>query len=142
MITLNDLRIIQTKVNLLPYKSDAENFGTPEFWARISELGSGDCDDYELEKYHRLILIGMKPSQLRLATCFVEEHRDSEGQWVPKKDRYHLVLLVDLNGITYVLDNRYPHPMEWELLPYEWHKLQIPGTQAWEWAVNADRSFG
>ena len=142
VISLNDLRLVNTKVNLLPYKSDFENFGTPEFWARIAELGSGDCDDFALEKYHRLVLLGVPLSQLRLATCFVEPFRGEDGNWVEKKDRGHLVLLVDLNNTTYVLDNRHPHPMEVELLYYEFHKLQIAGTQQWEWAVGADRSFG
>ena len=134
--TVADLRIVNTKVNLLPYKSDAERFGTPEFWAMIDEQG-GDCDDYVIAKYHRLFAMGFSPKIMRFATCFVEPSAALE-----KKDCYHCVLLVDLNNLTYVLDNRYPHPMEWELLPYEFHKLQVAGTPAWEWAAGADRSFG
>lgn len=135
-LTATDLRIVNAKVNLLPYKADAETFGTPEFWERVCDAEAGDCEDYALEKYHRLLLIGAKPEQMRFATCFVEPAAAAE-----KKDRYHCVLLFDLDGTTYVLDNRYPHPMEHNFLPYEWHKLQIAGTQQWEWAQDADRGI-
>ncbi len=135
MITVNDLRLVNTKVNLLPYKSDPERFGCPEFWA-ILDADGGDCEDFSIAKYRRLLADGALPSQLRFATCFVEH-----GAATEKADRYHCVLLVDLGDTTYVLDNRYPHPMEVELLPYEWHKLQIAGTRTWEWAICADRSF-
>jgi predicted transglutaminase-like cysteine proteinase len=48
---------------------------------------------------------------------------------------------VGMNSQTYVLDNRHPLPMEYDLLPYEWHKLQIAGTQTWEWAQDADKTI-
>jgi len=134
-VSCDDLRLVQTKVNMLPYKADAVRFGTPEFWAAITAEG-GDCEDFAIEKYHRLLLAGMLHSALRFATCFVEPSAAPE-----KRDRYHCVLLVDHGGQTWVLDNRYPLPMEHGLLPYEWHKIQIAGTQRWEWAENADRSI-
>lgn len=138
--TVADLRIVNTKVNLLPYKSDAERFGTPEFWATIDEQG-GDCDDYVIAKYRRLFAMGFSPKTMRFATCFVEPFRGEDGNWVPKSKRYHLVLLVDVDNTTYVLDNRHPLPMEDEILPYEFHKIQVAGTQQWEWANGADRSY-
>ena len=135
MITYSAIRRINGDVNALPYRTDADQFGTPEWWASITEVG-GDCEDFSIEKYHRLIQSGATPEQLRFATCFVEPSADPD-----KRKRYHCVLLVDIDDTTYVLDNRYPNPSEWEMMPYEWHKLQIAGTQTWEWANNADRSI-
>jgi len=136
MITYSAIRRINGEVNSLPYKSDAELFGTPEFWAAITESG-GDCEDFSIAKYHRLLQSGATPQQLRFATCFVEPSADPD-----KRNRYHCVLLIDLDDTTYVLDNRYPNPNEHNFVPYEWHKIQIAGTQTWEWALGADRSFG
>jgi len=135
-LTLTDLKIVNSKVNMLPYKSDPERFGMLEWWADIDESG-GDCDDYAIAKYHRLRSMGMPAGQMRFATCFVERSAAAE-----KKDRYHCVLLVDMNGQTYVLDNRHSLPLEYDMLPYEFHKLQIAGTREFEWAQGADRSFG
>lgn len=133
-LTATDLRLVNTKVNMLPYTSDATKYGLPEFWEAAET--DGDCEDYALAKLQRLKHMGLPISQMRLATCFVEP-----GSAAEKKDRGHGVLLVDLNGKTIVLDNRYPLPMDYDLLPYEWHKLQIAGTQQWEWAQDADRSY-
>jgi predicted transglutaminase-like cysteine proteinase len=120
-LTLTDLKIVNSKVNLLPYKSDPERYNLPEVWAEITEDG-GDCEDFALAKMHKLYAMGMPISALRLATCYC----------FPNKQGYHAVLLVDLDGQTYVLDNRYPLPMEYDLLPYEWDKFQIAGTLNWE----------
>lgn len=127
--SLNDLKIVNTKVNLLPYKSEVEEDWTPA-------VDGGDCDSYATAKMQRLVQCGWPVASMRLATCFVEPSAAAE-----KRDRYHCVLLVDFDGQTYVLDNRHPHPMEYDLLPYDWHKFQVPGTQEWEWAKDADRSF-
>ncbi len=128
---LNTLRLVNTKVNLLEYKTQIG-----DDWNPFTENGF-DCNNYATRKMEELAARGVPLESMRLATCFVERSSTAE-----KKDRYHAVLLVTIGDTTYVLDNRYPHPMEWELLPYEWHKLQIAGTQTWEWATNADRSFG
>lgn len=123
MLTVTDLMIVQTKVNAMPYKADADRYGQPEFWEVIGQKG-GDCEDFALAKLRHLLAMGMPVAQMRLATCWC----------FPNHEGYHAVLLVDLNGTTWVLDNRYPLPMEWDLLPYEWHLLQRPGAQQWELA--------
>lgn len=128
--TFNDLKIVNTKVNLLPYKSEIGDDWTPA-------TTEGDCDSYATAKQWRLVHVyGWPERATRLATCFVEPSAAAE-----KRDRYHCVLLVDFDGQTYVLDNRYPHPMEYDLLPYEWHKFWSYDLNAWEWAKEADRSF-
>ncbi len=120
-LTVTDLRIVQTKVNLLPYKSDPERYNQPELWKEIDEEG-GDCEDFAIAKMQKLKAMGLPISQMRLATCYC----------FPNKGGYHAVLLVDLAGQTYVLDNRYPLPMEYDMIPYEWDKFQIAGTLNWE----------
>lgn len=127
--SFKDLEIVNTEVNLLPYAAEVDDDWTP-----ITEEG-GDCDSYAMAKLQRLVQYGWPERSLRLACCFVER---SAGT---KPNRYHCVLLVDFEGQTYVLDNRYPHPMEYDLLPYEWHKFWNHDLNAWEWAVGADKSF-
>lgn len=134
MITFDTIVLVNSKVNLLPYKSDAEHYFVPEFWTSITEEG-GDCEDYAIAKYRRLLAEGVPAIWMRFATCFVESSFNPE-----KLKRYHCVLLVDWEGQTFVLDNRKPYPTEWQLMDYEWHKLQVAGTKQWEWAENADRS--
>ena len=128
--SLNDLKIVNTKVNLLPYVSEVG-----DDWSPITESG-GDCDSFATAKMQRLIQYGWPEKSMRLATCFVEPQAGT------KPNRYHCVLLVDFNDTTYVLDNRYPYPMEYDLVPYEWHKIWSYDLNAWEWAQGADRSFG
>lgn len=114
-VTHDELNLVNTNVNKIPYKSE---YG--DDWTPITD--EGDCDSFATEKYRRLVELGWPKSALRLATCWTE------------RGEYHAVLLADLEGTTYVLDNRHPWPMEHTLLPYKWHKYQIAGTQDWEFA--------
>jgi predicted transglutaminase-like cysteine proteinase len=115
-ISFNDLRIVNTKINMLPYMSEPS-----DDWMPITDDG-GDCDSYATAKYARLVQYGWPKDLLRLATCWC----------FPNHEGYHCVLLVDWEDKTWVLDNRYPHPMEYDLLSYEWDKLQVAGAQQWE----------
>lgn len=119
-MTFDDLVVVNAKVNLLPYCSDPKQYDKPDFWTDILE--SGDCEDYALTKLHRLLALGWPISMMRLACCYCET------------GEYHAVLLVDFDGQTWVLDNRYGHPMEFQMLPYKWDRIQIAGTREWEMA--------
>lgn len=124
--TLAELTLCNAKINLLPYKSEVEEDWTPA-------VTEGDCDSYATAKMQRLVeSYGWPERSLRLATCFVDGRKDS----------YHCVLLADFDSKTYVLDNRYAYPMEYDLLPYEWHKFWNHEMNAWEWANDADKGFG
>jgi len=129
-ISYNDLKVVNTKVNLLPYQSEVGDDWTPAV-----DGGSSDCDSYATAKMQRLIAYGWPERSLRLACCFVER---SAGE---KRNRYHCVLLADIDGMTYVLDNRFPLPMEWAFLDYEWHRIWSHELNSWEWAKDSDRSF-
>lgn len=97
------------------YKSDISKYGTNEWWTEA--VGEGDCEDYALAKFR---LLADYPKQIRLATCWVET------------GEYHAVLLVDVEGQTWVLDNRFPYPMRFQDLAYKWDKLQVAGTPNWQ----------
>jgi predicted transglutaminase-like cysteine proteinase len=130
-ISLNDLKLVNTKINLLPYKSEPV-----DDWIPITEAG-GDCDSYATAKFERLFLMGWPNNFLRFAICYVEPFKlideiTGELRDATMKERCHLVLLVDWDGQTWVLDNRHPLPIEFNLLPYKWHLLQVAGTQNWE----------
>lgn len=125
-----DLKIVNTKVNLLPYRTELADDWTP------IDAAGGDCDSYATAKLQRLAQYGWPERALRLACCFVEPSAAPE-----KRNRYHAVLLADFDGQTWVLDNRHPLPMPYDQLPYEWHKLWNHDLNAWEYAADADRSF-
>ncbi len=110
------LATVNRRINAFPYRADPEAF---DDWSPINETG-GDCDSYAVAKYRSLIAEGWNAGPLRLATCRVET------------GEYHAVLLADVDGETWVLDNRYPYPMRYADLPYEWDRLQIAGTPKWE----------
>lgn len=113
-VTMDVLKEVNTQINNIPYKSE-----TQEDWTPIT-LAGGDCDSYATAKFEVLASKGIPTKSLRLATCWCED------------GGYHAVLLVDLDEQTWVLDNRHPYPMEYQLLPYKWDKIQIAGTSAWE----------
>ena len=129
--SFSDLKVVNAKCNLLPYRSEVE-----EDWTPIDVAGEGDCDSYATAKLQRLVQYGWPVEALRLACVFVEPSAAQE-----KANRYHLVLLADFGGVTYVLDNLHPYPTRHDLLGYEWHKMWNHEQQRWMYANGADRSF-
>lgn len=118
MNSFSELRKVNNEINEIPFVSEIG-----DDWSPITEAG-GDCDSYSTAKYERLVSLGWPKDTLRLATCWCET------------GEYHAVLLVNYKEQTWVLDNRYTQPTEYQLLPYKWHKLQIAGTNIWELAKN------
>lgn len=117
-----ELEQVNAEVNALPYVDDAARYGEPEFWERI-DAGGGDCEDYALGKLNALLARGWPIAALRLACCYVET------------GEYHGVLLADLGGQTYVLDNRHPRVMEYNLMNYKFDRWQKAGGSR-EWVSN------
>ena len=116
-MNLGDLKTVNAEINEIPYETEIG-----DDWKPAVMGGTSDCDSYATAKFERLVDMGWPTNFLRLATCYVET------------GGYHAVLLVDWDGQTWVLDNRHPLPMEYDLLPYKWHLLQVAGTQNWEHA--------
>lgn len=115
-VTLAQVKEVNTAVNALPYLKELQ-----DDWRPIDQWG-GDCDSYASRKALDLFNLGMPVTDMRFATCKDEKGGD------------HCVLLVEHDGATLVLDNRYPLPMAHDLVPYTWVKLQIAGTNQFEWA--------
>lgn len=72
--------------------SDERQYGRAEFW-HLPDSGAGDCEDYALLKKKRLIEKGIAPDRMRLA------------QVIKRGVVAHVVLLLDIGGQDYVLDN-------------------------------------
>ena len=113
MTTLNSYSIaerINRDVNArVTYKSDLEQFDTPEFWTMAGKYG--DCEDYALLKRKMLIDAGFDRDKIHLCTCFV----DGAG---------HCVLLVETDRGNYILDNNQSEPVQPSFLSYKWDKIQ------------------
>ena len=79
--------------NTFKYVKDIDNYGRPDYWATPSEFeykGTGDCEDYAIYKYFKLLEYGVDKDLLR----FVVGKSKSTGN-------YHLVLLYS----DLILDN-------------------------------------
>ncbi len=138
-VTYSTLKNCNVEFNGYTYATELTDDWKP---INLNVAKEGDCDSYATAKQWRLVKKdGLPETATRLACCFVEPFRKADGNWATKGERYHLVLLVDFNGTTYVLDNRYPLPMEYDLLPYEWHKFWNHDMNAWEWAQGADKTI-
>ena len=92
------------------YKTDLRLYGKLEHWTPA--VTQGDCEDYALAKRKKFLEFGIDPKYLRLATAKTET------------GKYHAVLIVTTDKGDYVLDNRYPFPMERRALNYKWDKIQ------------------
>ena len=108
---------INSQVNAsVQYKTDLEQYSTPEFWKEAGAFG--DCEDYALLKRQLLLDAGFERKDLHLACCWVET------------GGYHCVLLCNTSKGWFVLDNRYTWPMTPKSLPYRWDKAldEVDGT--------------
>lgn len=92
------LSLINRAVNRnLGYSSDKDTWGQSDYWASPEEIaakGVGDCEDFATTKLWMLRSIGFDDSQLQLVVL-----KDTRRQL------YHAVLAVHVDGKTYVLDN-------------------------------------
>lgn len=117
----SQLETVNLAVNQFQYRTDLQRYNQPEFWARIDAQG-GDCDDYALEKRHRLLTLGWPRSSLRLALCRCET---GEG---------HAVLTVDCDRGTFILDNRFGEVKTYRQLVahgYRFDRRQAAGASHW-----------
>lgn len=86
---------LNRKVNsLITYKTDFEQYGTPERWIYPS-TGFGDCEDYALEKRRLLIAAGF-PRRVLVLAILTPKGKPADG---------HAVLLVRTTDGDMVMDN-------------------------------------
>jgi len=106
------LKQINSTVNhTITEVTDAEHFGTPDFWT-LPVDGKGDCEDFQLLKRRDLITAGF-PAQALMMTVV----RDENGEG-------HAVLIVRTDRGDLVLDNRTDQIRDWQATPYEFVKRQ------------------
>lgn len=84
-------------INRFRYVNDSDNYKKSDYWATPIEFISkgGDCEDFAIAKYASLKALGFLPSQMRITIV-----QDTIKQ-IP-----HAVLVIYLEGKTFVLDNQ------------------------------------
>ncbi|NQV46825.1 MAG: transglutaminase-like cysteine peptidase [Rhodospirillaceae bacterium] len=97
------IEAINTRMNKAKYITDNNNWGQKDYWASPGEFMArfGDCEDYAIIKFLSLKALGFKEDQLRVVA--VKDLNLKVG---------HAILVVFLNGKTYVLDNQIKQVVE------------------------------
>lgn len=109
---------INSQVNAsVTYKTDLEQYSTPEFWKEAGTFG--DCEDYALLKRQVLLKLEFERKDLHLACCW-----DETGA-------YHCVLLCNTDKGWFSLDNRFTTPQIPSKCGYAWDKALNEETGKW-----------
>jgi predicted transglutaminase-like cysteine proteinase len=97
-ITLDMIRGINTDINKVRYISDIDNWGKEDYWETPAEFYArgGDCEDFAIAKYFRLLEDGLSPDNMELLVLAKKRNRE-----------YHAVLKVKFEGNVYILDSEY-----------------------------------
>lgn len=110
-----ELEMVQAKVNAAIEPRDIPG----NAWSYPVD-GTGECNQYALEKRRELIALGWPREALLLTAALTE---GGEG---------HLVLVARTSAGDLVLDNRLAPVVDWRYLPYHWLTQQMPQSLA-EW---------
>lgn len=121
----NELIALNERVNrsIRPV-TDEDNYGKPEFWT-YPVKGSGDCEEYVLEKQRELIAAGWPKSAL-LITVAKDTHNAG-----------HAVLTVRTDQGDMILDNQVEAVLPWYSTPYRYIKRQSTRAPA-KWTGISD----
>jgi len=110
-----EIEALNAAVNAeVEFIADPDNSGREEWWS-YPEDGTGDCEDFALEKRRRLVAAGLPGAAL---TCAIAFH---EVQLFP-----HAVLLVETTRGTWVLDNLHDELLCWDAVPYFYTRREMP----------------
>lgn len=88
----------------LTYRTDADLYGTDDYWATPRESlsrGAGDCEDYVAGKWSTLLRAGIASDSMRWAEVYAAQR--VEGRWTAQP---HMVLLYGPQAL--VLDSLRP----------------------------------
>jgi predicted transglutaminase-like cysteine proteinase len=96
------LEAVNRLANRVAYVEDPVNYGVDDYWATPDEFFArgGDCEDYVIAKYAALRLLGWPAERLRMAVVY-----DTA------REIMHAVLVVQVSGAAYMLDNRHARAM-------------------------------
>lgn len=91
------MRKVNAFLNRSPYVPDIVNWGVQDYWESPYQFArrDGDCEDYAIAKFWSLRLLGFSNDRMRIVIL-----RDLNLQIA------HAILVVELNGTEYVLDNQ------------------------------------
>lgn len=120
----NTLKDVNAAVNVLPYSSQVG-----DDWNPYTDNGF-DCNNYASLKAEKLSAAGVPREAMRFVTAYIPG--------LPKGEDYHAALVVRMGDRDYVLDSRYPFPMDIEQLGYKWDNILVhdaDGGTHWEQAV-------
>ncbi len=133
--TLQDINAASHRETI--WRSDQEQYGKNDVWRVPREARGvkavcidqvcvlppkyGDCEDYCLDKILKLLkeFPGTRGA-FRIALC-----KTQSGE-------YHAVLIVVTDHGWFVMDNLYSQVMPWEMLPYQWLLIEVPGGFWWK----------
>jgi predicted transglutaminase-like cysteine proteinase len=96
---LSIIKAVNSHVNSIKYIKDSDRWGENDYWATPQQFlrEGGDCEDYAITKFTLLKKLGIKNKNMRLVVL---------------KDIYkniiHSVLVVYIEGQSYLLDNNIP----------------------------------
>ena len=112
---------INSDVNAsVTYKTDLEQYSTPELWVEAGIFG--DCEDYALLKRELLKEQGFDAEKIHLATCWINYIADDTG---------HCVLIVETDKGQFILDNNLkdPVPLNFQTANYKyiWNVIERGG---------------
>ena len=120
-------RQVNSRVNgSVEQLSDPENYGVAEYWT-LPANGSGDCEDFVLEKLRLLLEAGVDSRDLRIAVVL-----DRNGD-------NHVVLVMRNEAGDLVLDSLTRRIMRWNETGYTFLAMQL-GEDKSLWEVVYDRS--
>lgn len=99
------LRLVNDFFNRVPFVSDAEHWGLPDYWATPTEMlasNGGDCEDFAIAKYFTLLSLGVDIAKLRITYV--------KARQLPPEDQAHMVLTYypKPDAVPLVLDNLDP----------------------------------
>lgn len=101
--------------------TDAENYGVAEHWT-LPTNGSGDCEDFVLQKYRLLLDAGVGHRDLSVAVAL-----NSMGE-------NHAVLVLHMRDGDFVLDSLTSRILPWNRTGYRFLAMQVSGSPG-KWQV-------
>lgn len=104
-------RDVNAEIKFVP---DRIGEGSEECWEFPTD-GTGDCEDFALEKRRRLVAEGVPSAALTMA---IVHH---EVEFFP-----HAVLLAETTAGTRVLDNLFDEVVCWDAVPYRYERRERP----------------
>ena len=116
---------VNAEANAIPFDEVIGAHEPVDWWTDDPDAdGSFVCRDYVLLKAEKLQALGWNPHDMTVVLCWTEPVGE------PPQREYHAVLAVEVDGETWILDNRADDIYRWDQSPYDyqWDQRQVAGT--------------